>query len=417
MNRISTSSVLLVLACAFSNPDAAHGGESYTFDWSSQIYGYGAFYALQRHSVLNPDNAVAGLSKWVANAEARFNLDLKTDLLKVHLRPILLLQGLDPQLDQPNGNQIYLSQGTLRFSPSQTTLLSVGRELLTWGPSQFRSPSNPFYFNSARNDPNRQLSGVDVARVIWTPNQAFSLWAGWVADSGHKASDPDPWADTWALKLDFREYDWSAGLALAKARDRDLFVGLDAQWTLSDAWLLYAEMSSSTRSNALASPSDPTQPFRVEKQSPRHTSALLGAALTLENGQTFNLEYLYYEPGYTKDQESAYFARATSATLSALPLRDQLLGATLTMAPPLLGQHYLYLVWQNNVLSNDPYWRFMVARNLADTSNQFAAYVEYPLTERLVLYGLGVLNTGGPKREMEDLLSSALTLGIRMALP
>lgn len=424
INRISAPVALLVFVCVFGDPNAAHGsesfnlgGESFKFDWNSQIYGYGALYGLQRNSVLNPDNSVAQLPNSVLNAEARFKLDLKAGSLKLHLMPILSLQAFDPQLEQKNGNHIYISQGMLRYAPSQTTLLSAGRELLTWGPSQFRSPSNPFYFYSGRNDPNRQLSGVDVARMIWAPNQAFSLWAGWVADTSHVTPNPDPWTNTWIMKLDFREYDWSAGLALAKANDHDLFVGLDAQWTLSDAWLLYAEMGSGNRSNALVSPSDPTQPFRLEKQSSRHTSMLLGAALTLENGQTLNLEYLYYGPGYTRSQESAYFDRATSATLSPPPLNYQILGTAISQAPPLLGQNYLYLVWQNNVLSNGPYWRLMVATNLVDTSCQFAAYAEYPLSKRTVVYGLGVVNTGGPRREMDALLSSALTLGVRMALP
>ncbi len=186
---------------------------------------------------------------------------------------------------------------------------------------------------------------------------------------------------------------------------------------MSDAWLAYAEASSGTLPNALVSPTDFTRPVEIVEESLREVSALAGTALTMENGQTVNVEYLYYGHGLTSEQASAYCFRAASVTNAARSIRDPILGAALSADPPMLGQHYVYLVWQNNLLSDGKYWRLMAARNLDDASNELSAYLEYPLNNRVVLYGLGILNTGGPRREMESVLSSALNLGIRVAIP
>jgi len=404
-------------ACGLAQAGQGGAFEDMAFNWRGQLYGYADTYSYQHRSILNPGNDIANLPQSAANVEGRFDINLTTERLKLHLRPILIFQGLDPPLNQSEGNQGYFSQAALGLKLSQSVSLSAGRELLTWGPSQFRSPSNPFYFNSGRNDPNLELTGIDIARVIWTPNHSLSLWAGWVSGYGHDADNPDPWKDTWTAKLDWRGFDWAAGLAVAKPQDRDWFVGIDLQWTQSDAWLLYAEASTGTLPNGLSSPSVPNAPLQIVDESARREAALAGAALTLENGQTLNLEYLYYGHGYSADESSAYFASAAALDEAPRAVRDPLLGAALGLAPPLLRQNYLYLVWQNNLLSDGAYWRLMAARNLDDSSNELAAYGEYPLNNRVVLYALGVLNTGGPRREMESVLSSALNFGFRVAVP
>ncbi len=415
---VRTDLVFAVVA-AFGFGQVAQGGAfgDIALDWRGQLYGYGETYTYQGRSILNPDNDIANLPQSVANAEGRFDINLTTERFKVYLRPILVFQGLDAPPSQSEGNQLYLSQASLGFNLTQSLSFSAGRELLTWGPSQFRSPSNPFYFNSGRNNPNLELSGIDIARVIWTPNQSLSLWAGWVSGSGHEVDQPDPWEDTWVAKLDWRGFDWSAGLAVAKPQDRDWFVGIDLQRTQSDAWLLYAEASTGTLPNGLSSPLVPDVLLRIVEESPRREAALVGTALTLENGQTLNLEYLYYGHGYSAAESSAYFSRAAAVAEAPRVVRDPLLGAALGLAPPLLGQNYLYLVWQNNLLADGSYWRLMAARNLDDSSNELSAYGEYPLNNRVVLYALGVVNTGGPRREMESVLSNALSFGLRVAVP
>jgi hypothetical protein len=83
-----------------------------------------------------------------------------------------------------------LSQWQLRAGLTETVALSLGREVMNWGPAQFRSPSSPFYFDNGRANPSRELSGVDAAKLAWTPDASTFLSLAWVEDSGgHKRGE------------------------------------------------------------------------------------------------------------------------------------------------------------------------------------------------------------------------------------
>jgi hypothetical protein len=295
---------------------------------------------------------------------------------------------------------------------TETLSLSLGREVMNWGPAQFRSPSSPFYFDNGRANPSRELSGVDAAKLAWSPDANTFLSLAWVEDSGaneNATNAADAWQRTWLAKGELRGDDWTGGLILARAAGRKPFFGAYAQWTPDEAWLLYGEASSATRADALVSPSDPLLPFSLEAESARKTIGLLGATRTLENGQSLSLEYLHNSHGFSHAETTAYFSRAASnPAVAALALVNR---------PPLLGRNYLHLVWQSNQLEDGDYWRAMWSRNLDDSSNEWAAYNDHPLNRHLSLYALGVINSGGPRRESAALIERSLNIGLRLALP
>ncbi len=322
--------------------------------------------------------------------------------LRLTLRPILRTES-----DTPSRG--YLSQWQLRAPISTSTSLSLGREILNWGPAQFRSPSSPFYFDNGRSNPMRELSGVDAVKLAWTPDAKLALNLAYVLDNGDAASADDGWRHTWLLKGEWRGDDWTGGLILAQAAGHKPFYGAYAQWTLDEAWLLYGEADSATRANALVSPADPLLPFSLQTESVRHGIALLGATRTLENGQSLSLEYLHNGHGYRDAEAAAYFSRAAAnPALAALALVNR---------PPLLGRNYLHLVWQSNQLEDGNYWRAMWSRNLDDAGNEWAGYYDHPLNRHLSLYALGVVNSGGPRREFAALIEHSLSVGLRLALP
>ena len=76
-------------------------------------------------------------------------------------------------------------------------------------------------------------------------------------------------------------------------------------------------------------------------------------------------EYLHDGHGYTREEERAYFQRATTQ-----------FGLPLGLMPRLLGRDYLHVVWQANMMSETGYWRLMYTRNLTDNGNELAAYGE-----------------------------------------
>jgi hypothetical protein len=371
---------------------------------------------LQADSALNPGNALARLGENSLGAEARINLKLESEVMglpiKLSLRPILSSRRTDDGASTASENDAYLSQWQLRAALTDTVSLSLGREVMNWGPAQFRSPSSPFYFDNGRANPSRELSGVDAAKLAWSPDANTFLSLAWVEDSGlseNAATAGDAWQRTWLAKGELRGDDWTGGLILARAAGRKPFYGAYAQWTLDEAWLLYGEASSATRADALALPADPAPPFVVQAESARHGITLLGATRTFENGQSLSLEYLHNGHGYSSAEAAAYFSRAAAnPAVAALALVNR---------PPLLGRNYLHLVWQSNQLEDGDYWRAMWSRNLDDAGNEWAGYYDHPLNRHLSLYALGVVNSGGPRREFAALIERSLSIGLRLALP
>ena len=374
--------------------------------WDGTLYGYSGADALNGASVLNPGNRIANLAQHSDTAEARFDLKAATASWRFTALPILQVRTTDTS---GRGNAAYLSRWRLGWRVAPAWSVSAGRELLNWGAAQFRSPSSPFYFDNGRTDPMRVLSGMDTAVLSWTPDPHRSLTLARIADSGHAAAVPDPWRDGWLARWAQRGEDWSGGLALAQAAGRAPFVGLNLQRTLDDAWLLYAEASSGTRSNALASPANAAQPFALQAESPRRSDWLLGASYTLDDGQSLYAEFLHDGHGYTAAQEQAWFARAAAAPSAA--------GMALGYAPSLLGRDYLHLVWQSNLMDSTGYWRAMATHSFTDGGNQLSGYAEYLLHGQVSLFVLGAFSPGGARREFSALLRRSLTVGVKLALP
>ncbi|MEW5789565.1 MAG: hypothetical protein AB1899_17100 [Pseudomonadota bacterium] len=379
--------------------------QAFDTTWDVSLYAYPEHRSLADSSVLNPGNQIARLAETTYTSEARLNLRLANDDFRLTLRPILTWQQADGA-DQGTG---YLAQALVRLPLSEQTALLAGREVQNWGPAQFRSPASPFYFDNGRSNPLRELTGVDGARLAWTPDRQWGLSLGWNQDRGRDSDADDPWRDAWLLKMDRRGDDWAAGLVLAQARDQNPFAGFHVQKSLDEAWLIYGEVASSTRSNALVSPANPALPFSIADESGRQATGLLGVTRTLENGQSLTLEFLYDGHGFSREQTAALFSRSAANPAAA--------GMALSHLPPLLNRHYLHAIWQSNFLDGDDYWRLMASHNLDDHSTELAGYGEHAVNGRLSLFALGVWNQGGPRGEFASLLERSLTLGLRLALP
>lgn len=371
--------------------------------WDGALYGYTSQMNLRTDSLLNPANRFARLPQNSNTLEARFNLKAENEALRLTLRPIVLIQK-NTINNQQDG---YLSLWQLRLRVAEDWSITAGREVLNWGPAQFRSPSSPFYFDNGRNNPMRELSGVDALKISWNPSMQSTLTLAQLTGSGHLAQDR--WRNSWLLKLDQRGDDWAGGLALARIPGQDLFAGLHGQLTANDALLLYGEMASSTQTNALQSPASLALPFSLAPRSSRQNTALLGAAYTFDNGQSLNAEVLHSGHGYTAAEHSAYFARAAASPVNA--------AMALSLAPTLLGRDYLHLVWQSNLMESSGYWRAMATHAFTDGGNELSGYAEAVITPHLSAFALAALPLGTARQEFSSLYRSHLTAGLKIALP
>ncbi len=344
------SSFLIAMFLAVGKVDAA--------SWDAMLYEY--------------ENAArSGFSSAITRGntrEARFDLNARQGGLSFYARPIL---G-----ENPWGGEAYLSQWRVRKGMGAWSA-ALGRELLNFGPAQFRSPSSPYYFDNGRSDPVRELSGIDLAKLSWTPDLQDSFSFARIAGSGYGMNVGSGWLAKW----DRRGEDWAASVVGSSGP----FLGLYGQYTFDDAWMFYGESGSGRRYDAPV----------------RNTDWLAGVSRTGEDGGTVYVEYLHYGHGH-----SGGAAKALQATIPTFPANSGI---------PLLGRNYLYCAWQGNPMDGGGFSRLMAVRSLNDGGIQLSAYAEHLLSPRFILFALGSFAPW--RQEFSTLVRASLTLGIRVALP
>lgn len=374
--------------------------------WDGALYAYAAGNTLRDDGILNPANQVARLAQRRDNIEARFNFKVENESLRFTARPIVAAQNARNGFGSQQHNEAYLSQWQARARVGEAWNVLLGREVMNWGAAQMRSPSSPFYFDNARSNPMRELSGMDMVKVAWTPNMQTGVQFAHIVGSGYAAPQDDPWRQSWLAKLDQHFSDGALGVVAVKAPDRGPFVGAHGQLAANDAVLLYGEASSSVLPYALQSPADMALPFEVVTPSPRRNTALLGVSYTRDGGDSFAAEYLHDGHGYDAAQQDAYFQRAATAP-----------GMTLGLAPRLLGQDHLHLVWQSNLMESEGNYRLMFTRHLNDGSSELGGYAERTINTRLGAFVLASVAGGSARQEAARLLTNSIIVGAKVALP
>ncbi|WP_224364470.1 hypothetical protein [Hyalangium versicolor] len=396
---------------------------------SLQVLAYDTEQGLRQNSLLNPGNLVARLPGGQTEVETRLDLKLTTDAVVLSLKPRARFEWRRSGVEDAKTRlDAWVNQGSVTAFPIPELAVSVGRDILTWGPSNFRSPSNPIYFENGRNNPLRELRGVDVAQVNYSPTPELSLslmhsfgdgrgdWQ-WEKDEGFQALS--------LVKVDYTADVYVASVNASKrwAAERPRF-GAFAQATVNEALLVYGEAGLRQGTSALYPEVLPTPVGGGFV--PRHAqdrqlfySALLGGGYTLDSGHTIYLEYLNNSEGYHWADHARYFNIATSASellasaSADSPLAFQTLGAALNNGLALQGRHYLFLQVQNNQTDSGPTWQLRYSLNLMDGSGQASAYVEWNVLSRLALFAVGVLNHGSNRSEFHSLLSRSILVGAK----
>jgi hypothetical protein len=403
----------------------AHAAESDETDahqlrFSLESWAYANWQTPRQDSLFNPENRLARLPDNGQIIETRLDTRLTTDAAEFVLRARALKQRNEVDSDAHYFGDAYVSQGLARVNLNREFKAIAGRELLTWGPGNFRSPSNPFYFDAGRTQPLLEISGIDLVRLHYIDSHGGAT-AGYVFDAGHLAGQPD-YRDTIFFKYDYRGKDYLLSGILSKQKEHAAFLGSFGQWNLDDAILLYGELGYGQRPISLEpAPSISATPFIMQQPSPRAMTALLGASYTMLNGQQVSFEYLHDGHGYSSTQEQQYFQRVSAANLqlqvpSAGPQASAraTLGQALSQAPALLGRDYVSLIWQSNPQESILYWRLIASDNVNDGSSQSSLYVEKNISPRISIFSLFTVNLGGRASEYGALLRHSGTIGIKL---
>lgn len=374
-------------------------------DWekstSLQTWTYATHSSPFADSVLNPRNSILKIARAQYLSDTRLDFSLKNSDADLVLKPRLIGEVREGGSGKSSTAEGYLSQAFGRFRIRPDLTATLGRELLTWGPANFRSPSNPYYYDSGKTRPLEDVPGVDIARIDWSAGRWTST-LGFV--SGGRQNDGE-WRQSSLLKLAYRGNDFLVGGILSKPRNRRSFVGGYAQFSIGDAWLLYGELSSVTTSNVTTTSS-------ALATATRATVGTIGAAYTFEGGASLSAEYLHDGRGYSRAAQAAYFSAIEESLASSQSAVDLRRGGQ----SRLLGRDYLNILLQSNLQDPSTYWRVSPTVNLQDRSRQLLLYGEHSLHPRIALFGSLLWSSGGRSTEFGAVVRSTATLGLKIFL-
>lgn len=369
---------------------------------------------LRDDSLLNPDNRIARIAGERHELELRPDFELKRPGLALQLKP----RASVSRTPGDGEHELWLNEGKLRWKPAHSLHLQAGREIWSWGPSMFWSPSNPFYLATGKNNPQRELPGRDMVRASWMPADNVALTLANNFASGHPR-DPEPQQRKLSLlKLDLNNNEASGSL-IASRREGELWrFGGYGQWTASDALLLYADASYGKRTDLLLAEPDANAPGWTLAPDPaarRRTTLLLGGGYTFESGITLNLEAMHYGDGLSREQAQRATAMAQQLQpLLATPLAAYA-GTTLGQAIDLrrMQERRNYLALQLMDPTRERYsWNLRYIRNLDDGSGELVPLGSYDLNDKLQLWANLSLRHGHQGSEYTQLLRRSAMLGL-----
>ncbi len=374
---------------------------------------------------VNPDNRVLDLPRQTSELEARVDATLDLGRLFLSAKPRARFtrdrwQDGPRSGDAENDEETLLLEGSARLRLHETLFVSFGRENLQWGPGQFMNPSNPFIPDNGRDNPVREVPGMDFLRLVWLPTYAWTL--SWITNTGRGEGQVlgGTWRPSHALKVEWMGYEANAGFLVHGGPGQKTSLRLYGQWTASDALLLYGEGSIQKGSEALYPVDGPT-PLGVELDDARSDDpalvplVLVGGSYTLELGPTLSLEYVFNGEGYHDAEADRFFTLAHGV--------GRLVQAGLVEPDPdegrtglrLLRRHYLFAQYLHTEIAD----RFTVlvrwTQNLDDRSGQATGFFEWNAADRWRVFAYGAWNAGGNRDEFGSLVRYAGLVGVEFS--
>ena len=393
---------------------------------------YATQQAAETRGPYNEGNRLAGIPDRLADAEWREDwrldagpCDARLDLRLVARQVLQADEGIDRGLQ----HDAYVRTGGVgcRFGEGFET--RAGREVLQWGNATFRSPSNPFFVDTGKTHPIRELLGKDLLQLGWRSASGLSVSA--VHHFGNAQRDdtsPGPFRATTALRVDQVDPTQSLG-AIASVREGGRWrLGGYLTRTVSDAWLLYGDASVQRGSDGLYPVADAAAPVGwrfAPRESGEHAwrgAALLGAAYTFESGWSLTGEVLANTEGYdASERERARAAAGAGNALfsSGTPLAAAgagVLGDALQPRLSVIGRRYVFLQLLRTEWKNRADVALRVAHNVDDGSSQVSASLTWFIGERTQLLWFAAVNHGARDAEFSRLFRYSTLLGLRFTL-
>jgi hypothetical protein len=398
------------------------------FKYDLRILAYG-LYQVPAASTQNPGNQFLELPRYKNDLEVRPDLRLDFEPLELSAKPRARFEYQAWQEGDRSGesdwnDNWFINEWLARVKLNEKLFLSYGRENLQWGPSFLFSPSNPFFSDNGKRNPKQEVPGMDFGRLIWIPEQAWTISIIANTDEGQNETiNEDPFKKTYALKIDYSGRECYSSFIFSHREDSRNALGFFGGWIVSDALLLYGE-GAMTRGSSALYPKEDANPFGFTmQQSPEDDSDwspifLAGGSYTFKNNGTLAIEYAYNSPGYgDKDAERYYQLqrRAAESLSCAGPLSGlsrRTLAQTADSGLRLLRKNYLLLQYNQNDIKNVFDLTLRWTQNLDDGSYQFILIGTYALGDHMDLFAIGNVNGGHKDSEFRSFLDRQWMLGL-----
>lgn len=385
------------------------------FDYSLRIIAFTNYQDVSS-STQNPENDFLRIPRYVTQGELRPDFRLIFRNLDLSVKPRMNVRwnswedgGVVSEADIED--VWFVNEWLARLKMTENLYLPYGRENLQWGPSYLFSPSNPFFRDNGRDNPKREIPGMDFARLVWLPDFSWSISLIANLEEGEQDFLFYDFEKSYAVKLDYTGLESYAGLILSYQEKDRTKLGFFGGRTATDALLLYSEGSLSRGSNVLY-PVEANNPFAAsmeaadDKASSLDGIFLVGGSYTLEMGPTLTMEYLYNGLGYSDNQAKRFYQLRESASetynLSGISdLSRHTLSCTADPKMRFLRRNYLMLQYIHNDIWDVLNLTFRWTQNLDDGSGQFISIIEYFLGDHIGLFSIEASILGSMTRNLE----------------
>lgn len=346
-------------------------------DFAALIYAQ-AYLASQdlAQSALNPNNVLA-IPSTQAEVEIRPDFLLSNDFIELVFKPRFVVTRRDWSeglLDGTSDSEsdAYVQEGYARVRLNDSFFVSYGRENLQWGPSYLLSPSNIFNVENGRNSPQAEVPGMEYARMVWIPDNTWSL--SLIANTGKGRSDQVDFKKVYALKIDYTNEHKYFSLIPSYQDDGDASLGYLAGWTATDALLLY---------------------FEGRAGEGNSDQFLLGGTYTLEGGSAIAMEFFHNSEGCTNSSVVVCYTPGNTPAANAY-----------------VRKNYLMLQYLDTALYDDIDLTVRYIHGLDDDSSRLIGILEYELGQNAKLFAVGNLFHGDSKTEFGSLLNHSILVGV-----
>ena len=384
----------------------------------------------------NPDNGLKQLERVSYELHVRPDVSLDAGPFRVGASPRAIAQYLQFRDGMRDGEEetdgeIFLREGYIKWRAVPSLTLSVERKNLQWGSGLLTSPSNPFYSDTGKTHPHEELGGKDFATLSYVPNDwlALAAYANWGEGEADSREEFHP---VYAIKTDVTFESVFLSSVIAYEEENRVKIGGYGSWTASNALVMFFDCALTQGWPGRYVEENTTDPFGLTFEESKDEDetivpqVLVGGFYTFENTNTVYLEYLYYGPGYSDDEDERYDDLLDkSAAAYGYEGNDSDLLLLKELATRNLGQAALnHLTFQrrNYLMAyftrNDWLDRLSVTAggvlNLDDLSSYGFASLEWQIKDTFRLFSNTLVYSQQQNTEFEENLEYSQTIGVKL---